>query len=164
MESIKGGKYVLYLIQHGEAKSEQEDPSRPLSEKGVRDVRMVASFISQKAKIEAAECIFHSGKLRAAQTAGILAEYIKPDKGVSENDGLAPMDSLVIWAERLKTIEMNIVLVGHLPHLSKLASLLLCGNPEAGMVNFKMGGVVCLKREEGKWSVEWMVVPEMLKD
>lgn len=153
----------LYLIQHGEAKSEQEDSARPLSEKGVRDVRSVASFISQRAKI-GAEFIFHSGKLRAAQTDGIFAEYIKPDKGVSEKDGLAPMDSLVIWAERLKIIGRDTVLVGHLPHLSKLASLLLCGSAEAGIVNLKMGGVVCLKREEGKWSVEWMVVPEMLKD
>lgn len=153
----------LYLVQHGEAKSEQEDPSRPLSEKGIRDVRKVASFISQREKIEP-ECIFHSGKLRAAQTAGILSEYIQTGKGACEAEGLAPMDDPDGWAERLRSSGMDVMIVGHLPHLSRLSSLLLCGNPEAGMVNFKMGGVLCLKREEDKWSVEWMVVPEMLKD
>lgn len=152
----------LYLVQHGEAKSEQEDPSRPLSEKGVRDVRKVASFISQREKIEA-ECIFHSGKLRAALTAGILSEYIQTAKGACEAEGLAPMDDPAGWAERLRGSGMDVMIVGHLPHLSRLSSLLLCGNSEAGMVNFKMGGVLCLKREEGKWSVEWMVVPEILK-
>lgn len=152
----------LYLVQHGEAKSEQEDPSRPLSEKGIRDVRKVASFISQREKIEA-ECIFHSGKLRAAQTAGILSEYIQAGKGACEAEGLSPMDDPAGWAERLRGSGMDVMIVGHLPHLSRLSSLLLCGNPEAGIVNFKMGGVVCLKREEGKWSVEWMVVPEILK-
>lgn len=153
----------LYLIQHGEAKSEQEDPARPLSDKGLRDARRVASFISSNTRINVVS-IFHSGKLRAAQTAGIFAEYIKPHKGVFEKDGLAPMDDPLIWAERLKTIEEDAVLAGHLPHLSRLSSLLLCGNPDAGVIRFKMGGIVCLKREEGKWSVEWMVVPEMLKD
>ncbi len=152
----------LYLVQHGEAKSEQEDPSRSLSEKGIRDVRKVASFISQREKIEA-ECIFHSGKLRAAQTAGILSEYIQTDKGACEAAGVAPMDDPAGWAERLRGSGMDVMIVGHLPHLSRLASLLLCGNPEAGIVNFKMGGVLCLKREEDKWSVEWMVVPEILK-
>jgi phosphohistidine phosphatase len=52
------------------------------------------------------------------------------------------------------------VLVGHLPHLGSLASLLLCGDKEKNVIDFKMGGVVCLKRlNDGKWSVEWMIVP-----
>ena len=28
----------LYLVQHGDAKREEEDPARPLSEKGLRDI------------------------------------------------------------------------------------------------------------------------------
>jgi phosphohistidine phosphatase len=153
----------LYLIQHGEAKSEKEDLARPLSEKGVKDVRKGASFISSNTGI-AVESIFHSGKLRAAQTAGIVEEYFKPGKGVSERDELAPMDDPAVWAKRLETEGTDLVLVGHLPHLARLASLLLCGNPDAGAVNFHMGGIVCLKREEGRWSVDWMIIPEMIKD
>ncbi len=55
----------LYLIQHGEAKSEAEDPARPLSGKGIRDARKVASFISSNTRIDV-EYINHSGKVRAA--------------------------------------------------------------------------------------------------
>lgn len=153
----------LYLIQHGDAKSEQEDPARPLSEKGTKDVKKVASFVSLNIGINV-ESIFNSGKLRAAQTAGIFVEYIKSRNGVSEKDGLAPMDNPAVWAERLKDMDKDIMLIGHLPHLARLTSLLLCGNPDIKIVNFRMGGIVCLKREEGKWSVEWMVVPEILKD
>lgn len=153
----------LYLIRHGEAKSEKEDTARPLSEKGVRDVRKVASFISSNTGMTV-ESIFHSGKLRAAQTAGIVAEYLKPEKGVSERDGLAPMDDLAVWAKRLESAGTDLMLAGHLPHLAGLASLLLCGGPEAGAVNFHAGGIVCLKKEEGRWSVDWMIMPEMIKD
>ena len=152
----------LYLIQHGEAKSEKEDSARPLSEKGSRDARKVASFVSSNTGV-AVELIFHSGKLRAAQTAEIVAEYLKPSKGVSERDGLTPMDDPAIWAKRLET-GADLMLVGHLPHLARLASLLICGNPEAGVINFHMGGIVCLKRDDAQWSVEWMIAPAMIKD
>ncbi len=37
----------LYLIQHGEAISEQEDPARPLSGKGRRDAEKVVSHIKR---------------------------------------------------------------------------------------------------------------------
>jgi len=60
----------LYLVQHGEAKREEEDPSRPLTENGRREVEIVAKFLSEAGiKIDK---ILHSGKLRAAQTAEIL--------------------------------------------------------------------------------------------
>ncbi len=87
----------LYLIQHGEAKSEAEDPARPLSEKGIRDARKVASFISSNTRIDV-EYINHSGKVRAAQTAEIFSEYIRMSKGAYEAEGLAPMDDPAEWA------------------------------------------------------------------
>ncbi len=32
------------------------------------------------------------------------------------------------------------------------------------VVDFKMGGIVCLKRFEGShWSVEWMIIPEVVR-
>ncbi len=152
----------LYLMQHGEAKSEEEDPSRPLSEKGASDVRKVASFLSSGSGIKI-ESIFQSGKLRAEQTAGILEEYLRPPKGSSQRDGLAPMDDPAVWAKRLETEIPDILLVGHLPHLARLASLLLCGMPDRSVVNFHMGGMVCLKKTEGMWSLDWMIIPEMLR-
>lgn len=158
----------LYLVQHGDAKSKDEDPARGLSDRGREDVRKVAAFVSS-VKVEQ---IFHSGKTRAAQTAGIFAEQLGVE--VYEKDGLAPMDEPAVWAERLKETDKDTMLVGHLPYMGKLASLLLCGDSGAGVVEFKMGGVVCLKREEGAetlgekgsvtlWALQWMVVPELVK-
>jgi len=56
------------------------------------------------------------------------------------------------------------MLVGHLPHLGRLASLLLSGDKEKGIIDFKMGGIVCLKRfDDGHWAIEWMIIPEVIK-
>jgi len=152
---------LLYLVQHAEAKKEEEDPLRPLSEKGLQDIKKVAVHLARM-NFEVAR-IFHSNKLRARQTAELLSENLKPYKGVSETDGITPLDDPHIWGNRLKEINDNIMLVGHLPHLGKLASLLLCGDAGKNIVLFKMAGVVCIERDEnGNWSLKWMLIPEVL--
>ncbi|MBM4136747.1 MAG: phosphohistidine phosphatase SixA [Nitrospira sp.] len=149
---------LLYLVQHAEAKREEEDPSRSLSEKGLQDIKRVAVY-AEKLNIKISQ-IFHSGKTRALQTAEVLADHLKPEKGITQTDGLSPMDEPQIWADRILKMQDATMLVGHLPHLARLASLLLCGDKNKGIVNFKMGGIVCLSRnEDGKWSVEWMIIP-----
>lgn len=150
----------LYLVQHAEAKPESEDPQRGLSERGMKDIKKVASFVG-KLNLQVDE-ILQSGKLRARQTAGVLAEALKVK--VIETDGLAPLDNPEIWADRLKNTNKSIMLVGHLPHLSYLASILLCGSKEKNIVSFRMGGVVCLKKENGNWSINWMITPEIIPD
>jgi phosphohistidine phosphatase len=106
--------------------------------------------------------IYHSGKKRAAQTAKVLADYLKPEKGIAGTDKLAPMDDPAIWSKRVTEMSGDIMLVGHLPYLAKLTGLLLCGDKEKMFVDFRMAGIVCLKRsEDGTWALEWMIVPEM---
>jgi phosphohistidine phosphatase len=149
----------VYLVQHADAKKEEVDPSRSLSEKGLQDIKKVASYVSQL-NIKVYK-IFHSGKLRAKQTAEVLSENLKPTKGITEVGGLAPLDDAEIWEERLKGMTDDIILVGHLPHLDKLASLLLCGNADKNVVSFKMAGIVCIKRNDiGEWSLQWILTPE----
>jgi len=151
---------LLYLVQHAEAKKEEEDPSRGLTDKGYREITLMALFVRDKGV--AASMIRHSGKKRAAQTAQALADKTRPARGVAEADGLLPMDNPAIWAERLAPMSEDIMLVGHLPHLARLASLLLCGERDGNIVDFRMAGIVCLKRfDDGHWAVEWMVGPEM---
>lgn len=154
----------LYLVQHAEATTEKENPAKPLSEKGEKDIRRVALHLS-KLDLKISR-ILHSKKLRARQTAEILSESLKPSGDTAESDGLAPLDDPTAWADRLKyltaSVTENIVLVGHLPHLGKLASLLLCGDPERNIIAFRMGGVVCLKRDEkGEWSIQWIITPDL---
>jgi len=153
----------IYLVQHAEAKREEEDPSRPLSEKGMEDLNRVAFHVSKlNLKIDK---IFHSTKLRAKQTAEVLSEYLRPIQGMSEVDGLSPLDNPDIWAGRLKDVPGDIVFAGHLPHLGRLGSLLLCGNAEKNALSFKNAGIICLKREEtGAWSLQWMLTPDTVVD
>ncbi|MBS1113243.1 MAG: phosphohistidine phosphatase, SixA [Nitrospirae bacterium] len=151
----------LYLVRHADAKNEEEDPVRALSEKGIQDITRIASYIWQlNLKVLG---IFHSSKLRAKQTAEILFEYLKPLKGLSEVDGLSPLDNPDVWAARLRGIHEDAVLVGHLPHLARLASLLLCGSSEKNIVTFRTAGVICLERDDaGAWSLQWMLNPDIV--
>lgn|SRR5574341_732267 len=152
---------LLYLVQHAEAKKEEEDPERGLTDKGFKDIAVTAAY-AKKLGIRVG-AIHHSGKKRAMQTAQVLVDSIKPGKGVIQSEGLAPMDDPELWAKRLAGMTEDVMLVGHLPYMGRLASLLLCGDKEKGIVDFKMAGIVCLKRfDDGKWAMEWMVVPEML--
>ena len=153
----------LYLVQHGEAEREEVDPARPLTQKGRSDVKKVAIFLPG-AHMQV-ERILHSGKLRAQQTAETLGEVLKPSTGIAETDGLAPLDDPAIWAKRLEGMTGNVILTGHLPHLQRLATLLLCGSTEKSIVAFAMGGIVALERNDaGSWSVCWMVIPELIAE
>ena len=151
----------LYLVQHGEAMTKDVDPERPLSDRGRQDVTKVAQFAAKNCRMRISH-IHHSGKLRARQTGDILAAGLNLPEPI-EIDGLAPLDDPSIWTCRLEELTDSIMLVGHLPHLARLTGALLCGGPEAAPVRFQMGGVVALVKKDGQWSLEWMLVPDMLK-
>lgn len=152
---------LLYLVQHAEARSEADDPRRDLTEKGRMDIEAVAHHL-KRLQVEVKQ-IFHSGKTRAHTTANIMAEHMQPPGGASEAQGLAPMDDPGIWAARLAKTDENIMLVGHLPHLGRLAALLMSGDKERSVVNFQMGGAVRLQHMEGdQWALDWMIVPNII--
>lgn len=152
----------LFLAQHGEAEPEEIDPERPLSDNGVMSVRRVATFIAENTDTRV-RAIYHSGKKRALQTAGLFAEILKPLKGVVLGKELNPLSLPWGWVERLAKIEENIMIVGHLPHLNKLSALLLCQDESKPVVQFQKGAVVCLyKNESGIWSIIWMIIPQLI--
>jgi len=151
----------LYLIQHGEAKSEVEDPERSLTARGEEEVtsisRLAAGLNIRPSKV------YHSGKMRAKQTAEIIASSLKiPDPSVQPVQGLNPNDDIRPWAERISKEREDLMLVGHLPFLEKLTSFLLCGNENARVVLFRYGAIVCLdQKEDMGWAVRWILTPEM---
>jgi phosphohistidine phosphatase len=153
----------LYLVQHGEAKPEAVDPSRGLSEKGQADVKKVAEFL--KSLELCVKGVWHSGKTRADQTANVLAKSLASADGVVRQRGLAPLDPVEPVREELEQdTNLHYMIVGHLPFMEKLASLLVAGSEDADIVAFQMGGVVCLERDDvGVWRVRWMVTPDMFK-
>ncbi len=151
----------LYLVQHAKAASKQIDPQRPLTEEGHRDIQKVAAFI--KPLNLCVDYLWHSGKKRAVQTADVLAEAVKVKEGTITREGLGPNDDVTALKDELASVEHSIMVVGHLPFMSKLASLLLSGCESANTVVFEQGGIVCLSRSEAKqWQIDWMVTPEIL--
>jgi len=153
---------VLYLVQHAEAKREEEDPARDLTEKGRRDIQKVAGHLG-RFQLPISR-IFHSGKTRAQSTANLLAASLPPVQGVEAAAGLAPLDDPEIWAGRLEQLDEDLMLVGHLPHLAKLAARLLVGDEQKKVINFHMAGVACLRREARLWAVDWLIIPELISD
>ncbi|MDD5065648.1 MAG: phosphohistidine phosphatase SixA [bacterium] len=151
----------LYLVQHAESLSKEMDQTQPLSEKGKNDINRLADSLF-KLKIPLDQ-IIHSTKLRARQTAEVLGAKLNPPQGYSEQEGLSPLDEPMIWLKGILAMNKNLMLVGHLPHLEKLISLVLGFAPEKKTVSFQRGCCVCLKKEEsGSWSIQWMIVPEII--
>jgi phosphohistidine phosphatase len=151
----------LYLIQHGEATTDEVDPSRPLTARGRSDVQKIASFL--KGAGVGPRLILHSGKTRARQTAEIIAAQLGPDCQVKERGGLAPNDPVKEIVSEISGMTNDLMIVGHLPFLGKVASALLSGAESKNVVAFRQGGVVCLQRTENQtWQVAWMVTPELL--
>lgn len=151
----------LYLAQHGEAKPKEEDPDRGLSVKGSRDVSNVAHFL-RHLDLSISE-IRRSGKTRAAQTADILADAVSSDAGIVRSAGLSPNDPVEPLVQELKGLNNDLMVVGHLPYMGRLAAALIAGSDSIPVVAFQQGGVVCLERDEGDaWRVRWMVTPDIL--
>lgn len=151
----------LYLIQHAEAKSKEEDAERGLSETGFANIRKTAAFAKRLAVT--VEVIYHSDKLRAVQTAKELSGSINSVAGLKQRDEIAPMDNITSLKEEVNKTDKNIMVVGHLPYLSKLTSALLSGDENRDVVTFQNGCIVKLVRssETREWSLKWMITPEI---
>jgi phosphohistidine phosphatase len=149
----------IYLVQHGESKSEEDDPQRHLTDRGVDEVRRVADFL-RPLELEV-DTVWHSGKTRAQQTGELLAEVLRAR--LVERAGLGPKDQVAATKEALEQTGGNLIIVGHLPFLGKLAALLVTGSEANEIVEFQFGSVVCIERRDGvKWKVAWMITPALL--
>lgn len=151
----------LYLVQHAKAASKEADPQRPLTEEGRRDIQKVTAFI--KSLNLSVDYLWHSGKTRAQQTAKILADVVEVKKEMEAHDGLSPNDDVTPLKDEVISKNQDTMIVGHLPFVSKLASLLLTGSESSGTVAFRQGGIVCLEySDDNQWQLQWMILPEVL--
>lgn len=151
----------LYLVQHGEALGKAVDPQRPLSEQGEQDVRTMADVLG--AAGVHVERVWHSGKRRAEQTAAALAKQVLKKGRIEETAGINPNDSVQEFASDADYWKDDTLVVGHLPFMSRLVSLLIIGDPQREIVSYQPGSVVCLERSSTEeWTLQWMVRPDML--
>jgi phosphohistidine phosphatase len=148
----------LYLVHHAEARPEAEDPERPLTARGEEETKKI-SEAARRMRLRPLK-IHHSGKKRAEQTAGIIAAAL--DMPAQMSQGLNPNDGIHSWVERISSEAEDLMIVGHLPFLEKIASFLVCGDEGARAVLFRNSAVVCLeKKEAGRWAVDWILKPGM---
>lgn len=150
----------LYLVQHGEALSKDEDAERPLSPLGQQDVQAMAGMLGD-AGIRVAR-VWHSGKRRAEQTALLLARRVCPGCRIESIEGIKPNDSTTEFSQDVDVWEEDTLIVGHLPFMSRLVSRLVTGDPAGEVVSYYPGSVVCLERSGAhRWHLQWMLRPDV---
>lgn len=151
---------AIYLVQHGKSLIKEVDPDQGLSDEGVRDVDRIAAVAkSYGIRVSSIE---HSGKKRARQTAEIFASALRPERGVGERSGINPLDDVAAVAGELRG-EENLMLVGHLPFMERLASYLVTGSAQRQVFKFQNGGIVCLDKEPDapSWFIKWTLMPNI---
>ncbi len=140
-----------YIVQHGDALSKEDNPDRPLSEDGRDDIQALARKL-QHLGIQPKR-IYHSGKLRAQQTADIIAARLGCQQAVQALEGIGPNDDAAGFAAKLKNISVDVLIASHMPFVQKLCNALL--GDDAIDFHFSPGKLVCLDIREGNASLDW---------
>ncbi len=147
----------LYLVQHGKSYPENIDPEKGLTPEGADDVTRIAG-VAKNYRVHLSS-LWHSGKKRARQTAEIINSVTGSDRGIEERPGMGPRDDVRAIQEIIT--DDDIMLVGHMPFMSRLASLLITGSEEKPVFKFQNGGIVCLEKqpESSLWIIKWALMP-----
>ena len=148
----------LYIFRHGDARPKSEDPERGLSDRGREEVAAVCRVFSGIGP--QVDAIWHSGKTRAEQTAAMLAASLQLEGRLHQQEGLNPNDPAAPVARQVERLQSNLVIVGHLPQLGRLVSVLLLGS-ERDLLDLPSAGLVCLERTADSWLINWFLAPEL---
>ena len=129
----------LFLVHHADAVGPDVDARCPLSARG----RAQAEWLAAEAKAQgvAPSAIWHSGKLRARETAEAFLVRCSPFATFQMVRGLSPEDPVGWMADAIRAEDADIMVVGHIPHLPTLALRL---SPATGM--FPLHGLVWMVR------------------
>lgn len=149
----------VYFAQHGLALDKADDPERPLSPTGIHQSKIIARTL-QDAETPISS-VFHSGKLRAAQTAEIFADILNISS-LSVVEGLSASDDVTRLAQNLSI--NHALYVGHLPHLEKLLAYLVTGNENNRIIKFQNSAVACLEKDDEHYQLRWYLTPELMEN
>jgi phosphohistidine phosphatase len=142
----------LYLVHHGDAVGPEVDPQRPLSQRGRLDAERIAADAASRGARPAV--VWHSGKLRAKQTAELFWRACNALAELSATRDLQPDDPPQWIHDRLRAESRDIMIAGHYPHLPRLFALLT-----KGVEDFPPHGVVALATDDGgqTWEERWRI-------
>lgn len=149
---------LLFLVHHGDAVGPDVDARRPLSAHGRESVVRVAAEAAARGAKPAV--VWHSGKLRARQTA---EEFWRACNALSEfaaTRDLQPNDQPSWMRDRLRGEPRDVMLVGHYPHLPALLVMLTSGSAVT-TPTFPQHGIVALETDDDgeTWKEKWRLVP-----
>ena len=166
------GFMEIFLMRHGLAVERgttgfKDDALRPLTPKGRRQLRKIATAI-KKMDLRCDQ-ILSSPLVRAKQTAEIVAAELKLKKCLKFSNARAPGgDAAILLRQltRMRPSPKRLLLVGHEPDLSRLISRLVTGGLEL-QLDFKKGGLCKLEVEtlrDGKCAkLAWLLTPKQMK-
>lgn len=160
----------IYFLRHGIAAERGahggSGEERALTTKGRRKVRRVAEAMrTMKLSFDA---ILSSPLVRALQTAEIVAESLRLKKRLQVTEHLAPGASIAKLFSQMSSLQPardTILLVGHEPDMSWLASRLLMGRDDLAM-NFKKAGLCKITADRpgsGRATLEWFLTPKQME-
>ena len=159
----------IYLVRHGIAEPRDpvrwpDDAPRPLTPEGIARFRSAARGLrSLGVQVDA---VLASSWARAWATAELLTEetgWPSAEACLELQPPSSPTAALEVLRERS---ESSLALVGHDPHLSELASLLLAGSEHSVRVDLKKGGVLCIRLDssgEAGAVLRWSASPKLLR-
>lgn len=139
----------LYLVHHADAVGPHVDSQRPLSAHG----RLQADRLAGSAKAAGAmpAAIYHSGKLRARQTAEAFYRLCNPFAEFKMIRGLLPDDPPQDVCDLVSGESRDLLLVGHMPGIREILRTLV-----PGAVVLPLHGMVALEDvQAGGWAEVW---------
>jgi phosphohistidine phosphatase SixA len=159
----------IYLLRHAQAESSFPDSQRILSAKGRADVDRLGQFLRSK-ETPLPEVLWCSPYRRAQETAGLLLEaWGGAVEQRRDEVSLEPDMNPASVAAGLLEVGRDVLVVGHNPNISILASLLLSAERGRTRTNFQTCNMACLVvspvenfGEVGPCELSWMLDPRML--
>jgi phosphohistidine phosphatase len=144
---------LLVLVHHGDAVGPDVDPMRPLSSVG----RAATERLAYAAAVRGArpDAIWHSGKLRARQTAESFWKACNPLASLTAERGLLPDDPPQWIRDRLVGEGRTILIVSHMPYLPRLLAMLTGVREGTPMASFPLHGCVALEPDGDQWKEIW---------
>jgi phosphohistidine phosphatase len=142
----------LFLVHHGDAVGPEVDSRRPLSEQGQREVGRLATEAA--ARGTRPDVVWHSGKLRARQTAEAFWRVCNPLAAFSAARDLQPDDPPAWILNQIRAENRDVMIAGHMPHIARLLQLLVPDTPA-----FPPHGIVALESSDGEetWRELWRI-------
>lgn len=157
----------IYIARHAHSVDGSPDETRPLSNKGFKQMGRLCKPLRRNQLIQVDE-IWQSGLLRATETAQCLCDGLELNLPIKTVKDLRPYDHPKTIVDAIEKTEKSLLIVGHEPNLSALSSLLIAGDTESQKIVFNKASILCLTRlrvgkQSTPWEIQWHLWHKLLK-